>query len=135
MLRPDPMMMSGSSFKSDSTHKYCPVQSTPTLNPQFNDTRLFKFESRCSSMSFTASLEFEKSIDVFESIIIPQTLKSCRRALPFSHLHLDCGTMLRCVCLSESFLTLHRSGSHNQAARCGKHLEFQNMLLTDGSFF
>ena len=32
--------------------------------------------------------------------------------------------MRRCVCFFESFLTLHRCGSHNQAARCVKHLEF-----------
>ena len=35
VLHLDSMMMCGSSFKSDSTYKYCPIQSTPTLNPQF----------------------------------------------------------------------------------------------------
>ena len=34
------MMMSGSSFKSDSIYKYCLVQSTPTLNPQLDDTKI-----------------------------------------------------------------------------------------------
>ena len=56
----------------------------------------------------------------FESIIIQQTTQSCRIALPLSHLDLDCGAMLRCVCLFESFLTRHKCGSHNQAAKCGK---------------
>ena len=42
VLHPD-SMISGSSFKSDSTYKYCQVQSTPTPNPQFNHTRLFFF--------------------------------------------------------------------------------------------
>ena len=45
VLHTDTMTMSGSSFKSDSAYKYCLVQSTPTPNPQVNDTRLFKFES------------------------------------------------------------------------------------------
>ena len=45
VLHPDSRMTSGSSFKSDSTFVYSQVQFTPTLNPQFNDTRLFKFES------------------------------------------------------------------------------------------
>ena len=32
--------------------------------------------------------------------------------------------MLRCVCLIESLLTLTKSDSHNQVARCGKHFGF-----------
>ena len=76
VVHPDSMMMSGSSFKSDSTYKYCLVQSTPTLNPQFNGTRLFKFESLCPSVLHVVCcvFGFEKSIGVFESIIIQQTL-------------------------------------------------------------
>ena len=61
------MMMSGSSFKSDSTFKYCLVQSTPILNPQFIDTRLFKFECLNPSVLHVVHcvFGFEKSIDVF----------------------------------------------------------------------
>ena len=45
-------------------------------------------------------------------------------ALSFSHLDLYCRMMPRSVCFFESFLTLDRCGSHNQAAQCVKHLEF-----------
>ena len=47
------------------------------------------------------------------------------RALSFTHLESDCETILRCVCHFGSLLTLHRSGSRSQAARCGKRLEFR----------
>ena len=85
------MMMSGSSFKSDSTFKYCLVQSTPILNPQFIDTRLFKFESLNPSVLHVVYcvFGFEKSIDrcVWVSHH-PTNTQSFRLSLPFSHLDL-----------------------------------------------
>ena len=75
-----------------------------------------------SSHLFRCVFGFEKIVDVFESIIVWQTHKvvACH-----SHLDSDCETMLRCVRLFGSLLTLHKSSSHNQVARCGKHLEFR----------
>ena len=49
-----------------------------------------------------------------------------------SHLDLDCRTMRRWVSFFESILTVHRCGSHNQAARCVKHLEFYTCSCQTG---
>ena len=111
VLHTDTMIMSGSSFKSDSAYKYCLVQSTPSPNPQVNDSRLFKFDSLNPSVLPCRSLRlgiFEKSIDLFESIVIQQTLKV---VAVHCHSHILMWIVrhsLCCVCLFESFLTLHQ---------------------------
>ena len=94
---------------------------------------LFQQDSICLGPGMKVSFGFENTVCVFESIVIQQTLKvvalHCRSHImiwiPSSHLDQDCGTMLHCVCLFGSLLTLHRLGSHNQVARCGKRLGFR----------
>ena len=94
------MMMSGSSFKSDSTYKYCLVRATPTLNPQFNDTRLFKFESLKPGVLLVVYcvFGFEKSIDVFESIIIIQ--QSLKVVALHCHSHILTWIVEKCCAVS-----------------------------------
>ena len=118
--------MCGTCLKSGSMSNYCPVWSVPTLNTRFDNRRLFTSESSNPSvpMSFAEYLELRR----LSTCLSPSSSDkhtSHRLALPFSHLDLDCGTMLRCVCLFGSLLTLHRSDSHSQVARCAKHLEFR----------
>ena len=102
------------------------VRSVPTLNRQFINRRLFTSESSNPSapMFFAVHLDLSSlSMCLNPSSSDKHTQSSpCTAILTSS---CDCGTMLRCVCLFGSLLTLHRSGSHNQVARCGKHLEFR----------
>ena len=72
VLHPDSLMMSGACLKSGSMSRYCPVRSTPTRNTRFNNRSFFRVsivESKCSHV-FRCVRGFEKSVDVFESIIV-----------------------------------------------------------------
>ena len=120
-------MMSGACLKSGSMSKYSPVLISSNSKHTIQQQKAFHvgiFESKCSHV-FRCVFGFEKTIDVFESIIVLTNTQSHRRALPILHLDSDCGTMLHCVCLSGSLLTLHGSGSQNQIARCWKRLAFR----------
>ena len=116
--------MSGACLKSDSMSRYCPVWPLPTLNTRVNNRRLFTTEpSNQSPMSFAVYLNVRRlSMCLSPSSSDKHTKSSPCTAIVTSWFGLWNDAAL-CLPLG-SLLTLHRSGSHNQVARCGKRLEF-----------
>ena len=80
-----------------------------------NKRKLFTTESSNPnvSMSFTVYLDL-RTLSMCSSPSSSDKHRKSSPCLPLSHLDSECGTMLHCVCLFESFLTLHRSDSHNR---------------------
>ena len=100
-LHPDSLMMSGACLRSNSISKNRPVRSVSTLGSRFNIRRLFTSET--SNPSVPRSIAVYLDLRSLSMCLGPSSsdkhAKSHHRALPPSHLHLDCGTMRHSVCL------------------------------------